>query len=226
VTSCHAELVEAELVFISFEGIEASGKSTVMAAVERALRAEGREVVVTHEPGGTPLGDAARGILLHKPEVAIAPLAELMLLNASRAQLVADVIRPALERGAVVLCDRYIHSSLAYQGYGRNLPQQTVRSVCDAATGRLMPDLVLLIDIPYETSRARLSQRGAAHDRMERENEDFHRRVREGYLEIARHDERVVRIDGERSPDEVADAALAALSAMVDDPARAAQDEV
>ncbi|HKU66935.1 MAG TPA: dTMP kinase [Candidatus Baltobacteraceae bacterium] len=204
-------------MFISFEGIEGSGKSTVMAAVERALRSEGREVVVTREPGGTPVGDAAREILLHKRDLAIGPLAELMLMNASRAQLVQDVIRPALQRGAVVLSDRYMHSSLAYQGYGRGLPQGVVRAVCDAATGRLMPDLVLLVDISYETSRARLSQRGAAHDRMESEDEAFHRRIREGYLEIAKHDERVVRIDGERAPEEVADAALAALSAVVDD---------
>jgi dTMP kinase len=204
-------------VFISFEGIEGSGKSTVMAAVERALRAEGMEVVVTREPGGTPAGDAAREILLHTRDLAIGPLAELMLMNASRAQLVADVIRPALDRGAVVLCDRYMHSSLAYQGYGRGVPVDVVRAVCDAATGNLMPDLVLLIDISYETSRARISARGRDHDRMEREDEAFHRRIRGGYLEIARHDERVVRIDGERTPEEVADAALAALSAVVND---------
>lgn len=204
-------------MFISFEGIEGSGKSTVMALLERALRAQGREVVVTREPGGTPVGDAAREILLHKRDMAIGPLAELMLMNASRAQLVADVIRPALDRGAVVLCDRYMHSSLAYQGYGRGLPQETVQAVCDAATGGLMPDLVLLIDVSYETSRERLSDRGESHDRMEREEEAFHRRIREGYLAIAKRDERVVRIDGERAPEEVADAALAALSAVIDE---------
>ena len=188
-----------------------------MAAVERALRAEGREVVVTREPGGTPVGDAAREILLHKRDLAIDPLAELMLMNASRAQLVADVIRPALQRGAVVLCDRYADSSLAYQGYGRGLPLDVVRSVCDAATGGLSPDLTLLIDVSYETSRGRLSQRNTAHDRMEQEAEAFHRRVRDGYLEMARTHERVVRIDGERAPDQVADAALAAVSAVLND---------
>jgi dTMP kinase len=201
-------------VFISFEGIEGSGKSTVMSAVERTLRAEGREVVVTREPGGTPAGDAAREILLHKRDLAISPLTELMLMNASRAQLVTDVVRPALERGAVVLCDRYVHSSIAYQGYGRGLPLDLVRAVCDAATGGLMPDLVLLVDISYETSRTRLHVRGESHDRMEREDEMFHRRVRDGYLELARHDRRIVRIDGERAPEEVADAALAVLSAL------------
>lgn len=202
-------------MFISFEGIEGSGKSTVMTAVERALRAEGRDVVVTREPGGTPAGDAAREILLHKNDMEIAPLTELMLMNASRAQLVAEVIRPALSRGAVVLCDRYAHSSLAYQGYGRGIPLNVVRAICDAATGGLVPDLTLLVDVSYETSRARLSGRGNAHDRMEREDETFHRRIREGYLEIAKADERVVRIDGERAPEEVADAALAALSGIM-----------
>ncbi|HLI94690.1 MAG TPA: dTMP kinase [Candidatus Baltobacteraceae bacterium] len=204
-------------MFISFEGIEGSGKSTVMAAVEHALRAEGRNVVTTREPGGTPVGDATREILLHTRDMAIAPLTELLLMNASRAQLVSDVVRPALERGSVVLCDRYVHSSWAYQGYGRGIPLDAVKRVCDAATGGLMPDLTLLVDVSYETSRARLRGRNARHDRMEREEEAFHRRIRDGYIEIAKHDLRVVRIDGERSPDEVADAALAALSAVIDD---------
>lgn len=202
-------------MFISFEGIEGSGKSTVMAAVERALRADGHDVVVTREPGGTPAGDAAREILLHNREIAISPMTELMLMNASRAQLVTDVVRPALARGAVVLCDRYMHSSLAYQGYGRGIPLEVVRAVCDAATGGLMPDLTFLIDVSYETSRARLSERSAAHDRMEREEETFHRLVREGYLQMAARDERFVCIDGERAPEEVAEAALAALSAVL-----------
>lgn len=201
-------------MFISFEGIEASGKSTVMAAVERALREEGHEVVVTREPGGTPAGDAVRAIFL-QPGVRVNPLTEMLLINSSRAQLVADVIRPALARGAVVLCDRYVHSTLAYQGHGRGLPLDLVRSVCDAATGGLMPELTLLVDISYETSRARLAARGEGHDRVEQEEAAFHRRVRDGYREIARRDERVVQIDGERAPEEVADAAMAALSAVL-----------
>lgn len=201
-------------MFISFEGIEASGKSTLMAAVERALRAEGHEVVVTREPGGTPVGDALRQILLNAQH-AVTPVSELFMMNASRSQLVTEVIRPAIDRGAVVLCDRYMHSSLAYQGYGRGLPLDLVRSACDAATGALMPDLVLLVDISPETSRKRLASRGNSHDRLEREDDAFHRRVREGYLEIARHEERVVAIDGERAPEEVADAAMAALSAVL-----------
>jgi dTMP kinase len=201
-------------VFISFEGIEASGKSTLMTAIERVLRAEGHEVVVTREPGGTPVGDSLRQILLDEP-FSVTPVSEMLMMNASRSQLVNGVIRPALERGAVVLCDRYVHSSLAYQGYGRGLPLELVHSVCDAATGGLMPDLVLLVDISPETSRRRLASRGDRHDRREREDEAFHRRVRDGYLELARHDERVVLIDGERAPEEVNDAAMAALSAVL-----------
>lgn len=185
-----------------------------MAAVDQALRAQGFHTVLTHEPGGTPPGDAVRRIFLD-PAMHIDPLTEMLLINASRAQLVADVIRPALERGAVVLCDRYVHSTLAYQGYGRGLPLELVQSVCDAATGGLMPDLTLLVDISYETSRKRLAARGNGHDRVEQEEDDFHRRVREGYVEIGTHDPRVVTIDGERPPEVVLDAAMAALSAVI-----------
>lgn len=201
-------------MFISFEGIEGSGKSTVMAAIERALRAEGHEVVVAREPGGTPVGDAVRAIYL-QPGMNVHPLTEMLLINSSRAQLVADVVRPAVARGAVVLCDRYVHSTIAYQGYGRGLPLDVVRSVCDAATGGLMPDLTLLIDVSTETSHNRLSTRGGGRDRVEQEEEAFHRRVRDGYLEIAKRDERVVCLNGERAPEEVTDAALAALSAVL-----------
>lgn len=201
-------------VFISFEGIEGSGKSTLMAAVDHALRAQGHQTLLTREPGGTPAGDAVRKIFLD-PQLRVNALTETLLVNASRAQLVADVIRPALERGVVVLCDRYVHSTLAYQGYGRGLPLDMVREICNAATGRLMPDLTLLVDVSYETSRRRLASRGDGHDRVELEQDAFHRRVRDGFLELGKHDPLVVLIDGERPPDEVADAAMAALSAVI-----------
>ena len=201
-------------MFISFEGIEGSGKSTLMAAVERALRAEGHEVVVTREPGGTPAGDAVRRIFL-QPNLSIHPLTETLLINASRAQLLADVIRPALPRGAVVLCDRYVHSTLAYQGYGRGLPIEMVRAICDAATDGLMPDLTVLVDISYEVSRRRLTARGDGADRVELENGEFHRRVRNGFLEMAARDPRMVVVNGELPTDEVLDAAMAALSQVL-----------
>lgn len=201
-------------MFISFEGIEGSGKSTLMAAIERALRAEGHEVAVTREPGGTPAGDAVRRIFL-QPNLSIHPLAETLLINASRAQLLADVIRPALQRGAVVLCDRYVHSTLAYQGYGRGLAFDMVRSICDAATGGLMPDLTVLVDISYEVSRRRLTERGDGADRVEQENADFHRRIREGFLEMAGRDPHMIVVNGELPSQEVLDAAMAALSEVL-----------
>ena len=201
-------------MFISFEGIEASGKSTLMAAVDHALRAEGHRTLLTREPGGTPAGDAVRKIFL-QPGLRIDALTETMLINASRSQLVDEVIRPALERGVVVLCDRYVHSTLAYQGYGRGLPIDLVRRICDAATGGLMPDLTLLVDISCETSRNRLASRGDGHDRVEQEDGGFHRRVRDGFLELGSRDPLVVTIDGERAAEAVIDAAMAALSAVI-----------
>lgn len=125
-------------------------------------------------------------------------MAETLLVNASRAQLVADVIRPALAAGTLVLCDRYVDSSLAYQGYGREQPLDSVRAICDAATGGLMPDLTLLIDVSYETSRERLHRRGNVDDRLEKMEEAFHRRARAGFLELAKSDPRIVVIDGEQ----------------------------
>ena len=201
-------------MFISFEGIEASGKSTLMAAVDHALRAEGHRTLLTREPGGTPAGDAVRKIFL-QPGLRIDALTETMLINASRAQLVDEVIRPALERGVVVLCDRYVHSTLAYQGYGRGVPIDLVRRICDAATGGLMPDLTLLVDISCETSRKRLASRGGGHDRVEQEDGGFHGRVRDGFLELGSRDPLVVTIDGERAAEAVIDAAMAALSAVI-----------
>jgi dTMP kinase len=201
-------------MFITFEGIEGSGKSTLRAAIDAALRAQGHRTLLVREPGGTPASEAIRAIVLD-PALPVSAMTEALLMNAARAELVAEVIRPALERGDVVLCDRYVHSSVAYQGYGRGLPLEVVRSVCEAATGGLMPDLTLLVDISCETSRRRLAERGTPRDRMELTDGGFHQRIREGYLKMARTDPRIVVIDGERSAPEVEDAALAALSAIV-----------
>jgi len=198
-------------VFVSFEGIEGSGKSTLLAAVEGALRTQGRDLVVTREPGGTPAGDAIRRVFI-EPHFELSPMAETLLVNASRAQLVADVIGPALKDGKLVLCDRYVHSSLAYQGYGREQSLDAVRAICNAATGGLMPDLTLLIDVSYETSRKRLHSRGNADDRLEKMEEAFHRRARAGFLELAKADPRIVVIDGERSEEHVYNDAVEALA--------------
>ena len=140
-------------------------------------------VLVTREPGGTPLGDALRAVFLD-PALAVDPIAEVMLLNASRAQLVADVIAPALKARSVVLCDRFFDATVAYQGYGRGLNVDSLLEICLTATHRIAPDLTFLIDIPVELSQARLRARGGA-DRLEREGTAFHARVREGYLALA-----------------------------------------
>ncbi|HZT11487.1 MAG TPA: dTMP kinase [Candidatus Baltobacteraceae bacterium] len=201
-------------MFVTFEGIEGSGKSTLAASVARALTAAGREIVVTREPGGTPLGEAVREIFL-RPGLAVSPMAEALLINASRAHLVADVVKPALARGQDVLCDRFVDSTLAYQGYGRGLSLDLLRAMCAGATGGLEPDLTLLIDVPYEVSRARLRGRGSRADRVEGEDGAFHEQVREGYLELARADSRIVALDGTLAPDEVFAQAMSALSSRI-----------
>jgi dTMP kinase len=195
-------------VLVTFEGIEAAGKSTLIAALNEELTTRGNVVIVTREPGGTPLGDALRGVFLD-PALALDPIAEVMLLNASRAQLVADVIAPALKARSVVLCDRFFDATVAYQGYGRGLNVDSLLDICLVATHRIAPDLTFLIDIPVELSQSRLRARGGA-DRLEREGAAFHTRVREGYLALAeRFPSRYVVLEGTQPPGVLAVAALA-----------------
>jgi dTMP kinase len=190
-------------VLVTFEGIEAAGKSTLIAALNEELTTRGNVVLVTREPGGTPLGDALRAVFLD-PALAVDPIAEVMLLNASRAQLVADVIAPALKARSVVLCDRFFDATVAYQGYGRGLNVDSLLEICLTATHRIAPDLTFLIDIPVELSQARLRARGGA-DRLEREGTAFHTRVREGYLALAeRFPGRYVVLDGTQPPEVLA----------------------
>ena len=175
-------------MFITFEGIEGSGKSTQQLRLAEVLRARGREVVVTKEPGGTPLADRIRAILLDSASV-IDPIAEVLLFAASRRQHVTEKILPAIERGAVVLCDRFTDSTLAYQGFGRLIDLDRLRQLNQWATANPQPDLVLLFDLAEETGlmRARSRNAGAVQDegRFEAEDLRFHRRVREGYLSLA-----------------------------------------
>jgi len=192
-------------MFITFEGIEGSGKSTLMQRVERALRERGEDVLQTREPGGTPLGDEVRRIFLD-PAQKIGPMSEVMLLCASRAQLCADVIRPALRAGRTVLCDRFFDSTIAYQGYGRGMDVEELLQVCLAATSGLTPDLTFILDLPPEVAMPRVAARAAssghAVDRMERESLEFHRAVREGYLDMARRwSRRFVVVDVEKPVD-------------------------
>jgi dTMP kinase len=190
-------------VLVTFEGIEAAGKSTLIAALSQHLTTRGNAVLVTREPGGTPLGDALRGVFLD-PALTVDPIAEVMLLNASRAQLVADVIAPALKARSVVLCDRFFDATVAYQGYGRGLNVDSLLEICLVATHRIAPDLTFLIDLPVEVSQARVRARGGA-DRLERESAGFHLRVREGYLALAeRFPGRYVVLDGLQPPEVLA----------------------
>ena len=190
-------------VFITFEGIEAAGKSTLIAALADDLRARGVDALVTREPGGTSLGDLIRRVFID-PAAVIDPLAEAMLMNASRAQLVAEVVGPALRAGTTVLCDRFFDATIAYQGYGRGLDVEMLLDLCLVATQRIAPDLTFLLDIAPELSRARVQARGGS-DRLEREDLAFHARVRDGYRELSRRfPGRMVVLDGGAPADAVA----------------------
>ncbi|TEU17661.1 MAG: dTMP kinase [Dehalococcoidia bacterium] len=169
-------------LFITFEGGEGCGKSTQSRLLLKKLEQQNVPVVLTHEPGGTALGNELRKALKRKGGAPISPQAELFLLAASRAQLVAEVIRPALKEGKVVLCDRFTHSTMVYQGYGRGLDFTAIKMVNNMATRYLNPDLIILLDISPEQGLAR---KQSLKDRFELEDLSFHRRVREGYVKIA-----------------------------------------
>lgn len=189
---------------ISFEGSEGSGKSTQITRLADQLQRNGREVVVTREPGGTEIGEQIRNIIVHNSKGdEMCPETELLLFTAARAQVVREVIMPALGRGAVVLTDRYLDSSTVYQGVARNLAPGPVSEINRFAVGDVMPDLTIVIDVPTEVSLARIRQRASGlPDRMERQNISFYTKVREGYLLLARQwPERVVVVDGTLSPD-------------------------
>ena len=169
-------------LFITFEGGEGCGKSTQSRLLLKKLQQENVPAVLTHEPGGTSLGNEVRTVLKREKGSSISPQAELFLFAASRAQLVAEVIRPALEDGKVVICDRFTYSTLVYQGYGRGLDLTAIEIVNNMATQGLKPDLVIFLDISPEQGLAR---KRSLKDRFELEDLSFHRRVREGYLKIA-----------------------------------------
>lgn len=190
-------------LFITLEGPEGAGKTTQLARLEARLRGTGRRVTVTREPGGTPLGLRVREVVLD-PALDMEPLSEFLLYSASRAQLVHDVLRPALERGDVVLCDRYFDSSLAYQGAGRGLPLPLLRGLTREVTGGLTPDLTLLLDLDPAVGLQRAALRGQP-DRLEKADLAFHQRVREGFLQLAQAEaERFAMLDAAQSANAVA----------------------
>lgn len=197
-------------ILITFEGIEGSGKSTQCAWLAKRLREEGHRVVETREPGGTPFAERIRRLLLDYPTPGtpaepIEPECEAYLILACRSQHVARIIQPALREGAVVLCDRFSDSTLAYQGYARGLGLQVLHRLHRFTTRGLTPDLTLLLDVPVTIGLARRRHPERAQNRLDREARRFHERVRRGFLDLAkRHPRRIKVLDGTRDPDSLA----------------------
>lgn len=187
-------------LFITLEGPDGSGKSTFVAQMKQALAARGIEYIHTREPGGTPIGEQIRELLLHPDNTEMADRTEALLYAAARAQHVAEKIRPAIANGIMVLCERFVLSSLAYQGYGRGLGVDAVRSINAFAVEECTPDLVLFFDVDPSTSMAR---KGDERDRLEAVGDDFHRKVFEGYKQLMQHEENLVIIDANQDKEHV-----------------------
>lgn len=208
---------------ITFEGVEGAGKTTRLERAAAHLSEKGVNVATAREPGGTAVGEQVREILLSRENAAMTPLAELYLYLAARAQLVAEVVAPALAAGTFVLLDRYVHSTLAYQGYGLGVdlggasPEENLaklRELCRATVGDAWPDLVIVLDVEAEVGFARLA--GETPDRIESRDLEFHRRVREGFLALAAEEpERVVVVDASPPEEEVFAAVKAALASAL-----------
>ncbi|WP_309399503.1 dTMP kinase [Cerasicoccus maritimus] len=194
-------------IFISFEGSEGSGKSTQIARLAKEFEARGREVVLTREPGGTPLGEEIRHLLKHADAgFGMCPEAELLLFAASRAQHVREVIQPGIASGKVILCDRFLDSTTVYQGVARKLSEDPVSSINRFAVGDAMPHLTIVVDVPAEIGLARAAKRASdLPDRMEQENIEFYQHVRQGYLDLAEQmPERFFVVDGALAVEDVA----------------------
>ncbi|MBD3347592.1 MAG: dTMP kinase [Candidatus Eisenbacteria bacterium] len=205
-------------VFITFEGVEGSGKSTQASRLAEALAERGHDVTLTREPGGTPLGERLRQILLDLGERGMTQEAELFLYLASRSEHVASVVEPALSRGGVVIADRFGDASVAYQGGGRSLGAALVERLNEVATRRVKPDVTFLLDLDPGTGLSRLSRRGSGEkDRIESEEVAFHERVRDTYLRSAeREPERFVVLDGALDADSLARLVMAEIDKLLE----------
>ena len=191
-------------MFITLDGGDGCGKSTQIQRLAENLNSQGHKVVCCRDPGSTPMGDAVRDILLNRQELYIADITELFLFTAARSQLVREVIRPALETGKIVLSDRFLISTFVYQCYAGGVPEEVLKSISAAAVGETLPDLGIVLDIPYEVAVRRMGHR-ALPDRMERKGEEYHRLVREGFLRYAAAEpERYVVIDASPPVEDVA----------------------
>ena len=193
-------------LFLSFEGGEGSGKSLQARGLAQTLIERGRDVVLTREPGGTAAGERIRDILLHAREIPLSPEAQVLLFSSARAQLVREVIRPALDAGKIVIADRFFDSSVVYQGHGQGVPLEAIREVTRLAVGTLVPDRTFLLDVPVEIGLARSGWRAEAKwDRFEADATDLHVRVRDAYLRLAAAEpRRFVVIPADREEAEVA----------------------
>ena len=191
-------------MFITLEGPEGSGKTSQLPALAEFLRGKGYDVLVTREPGGTSVGDQIREVLMNMKNVSIVPQTEILLFQAARAQHVAEILRPALDEGKIVICDRFGDSTLAYQGYGHQTDIRTLQYLIHFATGGLTPDLTLLLDIPVDQGFERKIKNDSEWNRLDAYAKAFHERVRQGYLELARDEpERWQIIDASQSKDQV-----------------------
>ena len=209
-------------MFLTFEGIEGSGKSTIMERMAQQLRNQGLSVRMTREPGGTAFGRELRRLLLDVRSVDFSFQAELLLFLADRAQHLQEIIMPALAEGAILLCDRYVDSTLAYQGYGRGMPLDRLMYLNEFATGGLWPDMTLLFDVPVELGLARAGERNreegteVSEGRFEAERLEFHQRVRAGYLELAaKHPKRYAVVDASAPTDAVLQQSLGLVRARL-----------
>ena len=190
-------------IFITFEGIDGCGKSTQTSMCRTWLEELGRTVLLVREPGGTKIGERIRELLLDKKNSSMAPLTELFLFEAARAQIVEEVIKPALSEGKIVICDRFFDSSYAYQGCARGLGPEMVSRLNMDATGGLAPDITFFLDISVEGAIKRRNVRGEEKDRIESAGDAFQEKVRQGFIRAASEDGRIVTVDASLSPDEI-----------------------